>query len=106
MRGANRGVAMTRRARLPNRRGSCIVAFQHNGHRYRASGSFFPHTGGLAEIFLDVGKAGSAVQQQADDAAVLASLLLQHGVSVRTIRQSITGPIAEALNLLTGEVAA
>jgi ribonucleoside-diphosphate reductase alpha chain len=92
---------MTSRARLPNRRGSCIVSFEHGGHRYRASGSFFPQTGELAEVFLDTGKAGSAVQQQADDAAVLASLLLQHGVTVTTIRHSISGAIATALDLLT-----
>ena len=92
---------MTVRARLPNRRGSCIVAFEHGGHRYRASGSFFPHTGQLAEVFLDTGKAGSAVQQQADDAAVLTSILLQHGVSVATIRHSISGAVAHALDLLT-----
>lgn len=94
---------MTARSRLPNRRGSMIVAFEHDGHRYRASGSFDPHTGRLAEIFLDTGKAGSAVQQQADDAAILTSLLLQHGVDVGVIRHSLAGPIAVALDKLTGE---
>jgi hypothetical protein len=33
------------RARLPNRRGSVIVSFEHAGQRYRASGSFYPHNG-------------------------------------------------------------
>ena len=93
---------MTRRARLPNRRGSCIVAFQHNGHRYRASGSCFAD-GRLAEVFIDTGKAGSTVQQPADDAAVLCLLLLQHGVSVKTIRHSISGAIATALDLLASD---
>jgi hypothetical protein len=85
---------------LPARRGSVIVAFEHAGQRYRASGSFYPHDGRLAEIFLDTAKAGSAVQEQADDAAVLASLLLQHGVSVEAVRHSVTGPIATAIDLL------
>jgi hypothetical protein len=92
---------MSARQRLPNRRGSTVVQFEHNGHRYRAGGSVWPATGHLAEVFLDVGKAGSAVQVHADDAAVLTSLLLQHGVPVATIRHSLSGPIARALDLLT-----
>jgi hypothetical protein len=86
------------RQRLANRRGSTIVTFEHEGHRYRASSSF--SNGRLAEIFLDVGKAGSAVQAHADNEAILASLLLQHGVSVAAIRHSIDGPLALALDLL------
>jgi ribonucleoside-diphosphate reductase alpha chain len=93
---------MTARHRLPNRRSSTVVQFEHDSQRYRASGSFWPATGHLAEVFLDVGKAGSAVQVHADDAAVLASLLLQHGVSVAAIRHSLSGPIAVALDLLAG----
>jgi hypothetical protein len=92
---------MTARARLPNRRGSTIVAFEHEGRRYRVSGSF--SNGHLSEIFLDVGKAGSAVQAHADNEAILASLLLQHGVPVAAIRHSINGPLARALDLLNGE---
>jgi hypothetical protein len=88
-----------RRARLPNRRGSVVVAFEHEGQRYRASASRFPN-GNLAEVFLDVGKAGSSVQQHADTAAVLASLLLQHGVPLDQIRHSVSGPIAIAIDML------
>jgi hypothetical protein len=90
------------RRRLPSRRGSTIVTFEHEGRRYRASGSRFPD-GRLAEIFLDVGgKAGSAVQAHADNEAILASLLLQHDVPVGAIRHSIDGPLALALDLLDG----
>ena len=87
------------RERLPNRRRSTVVAFEHDGQRYRASAGFF-RGGAVGEIFLDVGKAGSAVQCFADDAAVLASLLLQYGVSITVIRHSVTGPIGVALDLL------
>lgn len=89
---------MTRR-RLSNRRSSVVVAFEYEGHRYRASASRFPD-GRMAEVFLDVGKAGSSVQRHADDAAVLLSLLLQHGVPVEQIRHSVSGPIATAINML------
>ena len=90
---------MSERRGLPDRRRSTVVAFEHDGQRYRASAGYYPN-GAIGEIFLDVGKAGSSVQSFADDAAVLTSLLLQHGVSVRTIRHSIAGPIATALDLL------
>jgi hypothetical protein len=90
---------MTGRERLANRRGSTIVTFEHEGRRFRASGSRFAD-GRLAEIFLDTGKAGSTVQQYADDQAILTSLLLQWGVSVAVIRRSIDGPLARALDLL------
>jgi hypothetical protein len=90
---------VTARRRLENRRGSTIVTFEHERRRYRASGSRFSD-GRLAEIFLDTGKAGSAVQAHADNEAILASLLLQHGVPVTAIRHSIDGPLALALDLL------
>jgi len=90
---------MTARQRVPNRRLSMIVSFEHEGRRYRASGSRFAD-GRLAEIFLDTGKAGSAVQAHADNEAILASLLLQHGVAIGAIRHSIDGPLATALVLL------
>lgn len=87
---------MTRQC-LPNRRASITRTFWCDGFQYRATASRFPD-GSLAEIFLDCGKAGSAVQTQAENAAVLVSLLLQHGVSCDDIRSKVTGPIAEALN--------
>jgi hypothetical protein len=91
--------AMNIRKCLLSRRGSTIVTFEYEGHCYRASGSRFAD-GCLAEIFLDVGKAGSAVQAHADNEAILASLLLQHGVPIAAIRHSINGPLARALDLL------
>ena len=89
-----------KREHLPSRRGSTVVGFDHGGHQYRATGSCFAD-GRLAEVFLDVGKAGSSVQIHADDAAILASLALQHGVPVEAIRHSVGGPIARAISMLT-----
>jgi hypothetical protein len=87
------------REQLPNRRKSVVVAFEHEGQRYRAGASHFPD-GRPAEIFLDTGKAGSTVQRYADDAAILVSLLLQHGVEIEAIRHSVAGPIATALAMV------
>jgi hypothetical protein len=92
------GEAMNRE-RLPNRRGAHSFNFVHDGRTYHATATRYPD-GRVAEIFLDVGKAGSAVQQHAEATAVLASLALQHGVEVRTLVHAVAGgPLAVALEL-------
>jgi hypothetical protein len=95
------------RQRLPNRRGHELLDFEHGGIRYTAGvGRFEDDT--LAEIFLNTAKQGTAIDVNARDAAVAASLLLQHGCSVDTLSQALTrngdgsgsGPLARALDLL------
>lgn len=88
---------MTKRRRLPNRRSSIAFTFEFESHRYRATASHFDD-GRLAEIFLDTEKAGTPLQVNAETAAILASLCLQHGVDAETIRHSVNGPIAVALD--------
>ena len=105
--GAVAGVRDMTRQRLPNRRGHELLTFEHDGIKYTAGVGRFPD-GGLAEIFLATAKHGSALDVIARDAAVAASLLLQHGCSVETLRQALTrnsdgsgsGPLARALDLL------
>ena len=86
------------RERLPDRRSSVAFAFEHEGHRYRATASRF-NDGRLAEIFLNVGQIDSALQKNAETSAMLVSLLLQHGVCADEILHSVSGPIATALEL-------
>jgi hypothetical protein len=95
-----RGGDMTREY-LPNRRGSELFEFTHSGISYTGAISKFSD-GRLAEIFIHSRRPNSQIQEYADDAAVLASLLLQHGVTVAAIRHSISGPIATALTLAEG----
>jgi hypothetical protein len=93
--------AMTRQ-RLPNRRNSMTVEFWLDGQIYKATASRF-HDGRIAELFLDVGKAGSAIQEQAETAAILVSALLQNGIHCDDIRSLIrAGPIAYALAEFAG----
>jgi hypothetical protein len=87
---------MSERQRLNNRRGSLRFSFRHDGALYSATLSKFPD-GRLAEIFIDAHKPDSALAVHANDAAVLASILLQHGVTAAAIRHSIAGPLASAL---------
>lgn len=88
-----------RRERLPSRRRSVVFNFEHGGLRYRATASRFAD-GRLAEIFLTASKPGSATQAHADTAAVLASLLLQHGVPADAVARAVNGSaIAAAIEL-------
>jgi len=90
---------MTARERLPDRRGNVSFNFLHDGRTYHATATRYPD-GRLAEVFLDVGKAGSTVQVHAEATAVLASLALQHGVSPQTLVHAVSGgPLAAALEL-------
>jgi hypothetical protein len=87
------------RERMPNRRRNSNFYVWHEGHRYRVTAGHFAD-GRLGEIFLDTGKPQTALQSNADTAAILTSLLLQHGVSPGAIRHSAGGPISVALSKL------
>jgi hypothetical protein len=84
------------REHLPNRRASEVFEFEHASVRWTATISRFSD-GRLAEIFLDHGRPNSQLAELANDAAVLASLLLQNGVTAAAIKHSISGPLATAL---------
>jgi hypothetical protein len=96
------------RQRLPNRRGHELLTFEHDGIRYTAGVGRFAD-GGLAEVFLNTAKHGTALDVNVRDVAVAASLLLQHGCPIDTLRQALTrngdgsgsGPLARALDLLS-----
>ena len=50
----------------------------------------FYDDGALGEVFIDTGKSGADLQNIANDAAVVISLALQHGVPIETIRHAVT----------------
>ena len=97
---------MTARRRLSNRRASSNFSFECNGLRYVASVSFYPGTQQLAEIFIGNAKACSQSDAAAKDSAVVASIALQHGVPMETIRHALlrdsrgkaASPLGEALD--------
>jgi hypothetical protein len=69
---------MNARRRLPHRRGAVALDIEHAGHRYRMHVGYFPD-GAVGEVFLDATKQNSMLDAFAADAAILVSLLLQHG---------------------------
>lgn len=92
------------RRRLPNRRASEVAEIEVDGLTYTATISRF-EDGGLAELFMDGPKIGSAAQIAAREGAILASLCLQSGIGSEVLIHSLerladdspAGPIGRAL---------
>jgi hypothetical protein len=101
---------MSERRRLPNRRSSETFGFACNGLKYTATASWFDD-GRLAEVFLGNHKCDSHADSCAKDAAVVASLALQHGVPLEIICKALlrdshgrpSTPLGCALDLLVVE---
>jgi ribonucleoside-diphosphate reductase alpha chain len=95
------------RERLPNRRASELFEVQALALRFTVSVSKYPDDR-LAEIFITNHRAGSAAGILASDAAICASLALQFGCPVETLRRALsrdggghaTSPLGVALDLL------
>lgn len=95
------------RARLPNRRKSALVTFAHDGIRYHASLSKLAD-GMIGEVFLDGAKPGTPVAIVGHDLAIAASLALQFGCPLDTLRKALArnshgeraGPLGDLLDLV------
>jgi hypothetical protein len=95
------------RHRLPNRRGSLTFTLEASGLRFTATASQFDD-GSLGEVFLQNHKTDSAAGIMASDAAIAASLALQFGCPIETLRRALcrdargkaTGPLGTALDML------
>jgi hypothetical protein len=98
---------MAQRNCLPNRRGAMTFSVECNGLQYTCTASFF-ESGDLGEIFLINHRVNSHADSCARDAAILASLALQHGVPLDVLRKSLlrdprglaSTPIGVALDTL------
>jgi len=101
---------MTARKLLPQRRAHHSFEFTHDGIAYTCGYALFPN-GGLGELFLSCRKVGSAAATGARDAAIVASISLQHGVPLSVVRHALTqsedgaaaGPLGAALDLIGGD---
>jgi hypothetical protein len=76
------------RERLPNRRSSTAFEFALRGLHFVGSYSCFGD-GCVAEIFLQNHKPASQADCNARDAAVAASLALQHGCPLQTLQRAV-----------------
>jgi hypothetical protein len=97
------------RQRLPNRRSCGTFELEVSGLRYTATIGRFAD-GRLAEIFLSNHKSNSGADVNARDAAIVASIALQYGADVETIRKALcrdsqgraSGPLGAALGSIAG----
>ena len=76
------------RNRLPNRRQAVTTEIEVAGQRVAASVGFYPD-GRPAELFLSAGKSGSGIAAILDDASVIISIALQHGIPAAALSRSI-----------------
>jgi hypothetical protein len=97
---------MTGRIRLPNRRSSTVLEFELRGLHFTAS---YSCSGGkVLEIFLQNHKPSSQSDSNARDAAVAASLALQHGCSLQALQRAVlreengsaSTPLGAAIDLI------
>jgi ribonucleoside-diphosphate reductase alpha chain len=87
------------------------LKFIHGGIKHYGTASLYSD-GRLAEIFLDAGKPGSALQAALKETAVAASHAFQHGCAAETLRASVprddngaaAGPLGVLLDLLEKEL--
>jgi hypothetical protein len=77
-----------KRERLPNRRACQTVAFERDGSQYCLTVGFYPD-GRAGEIFLNHDRGDSQLDVLTSDAAILASLALQHGCTLETIAHAL-----------------
>jgi hypothetical protein len=100
---------MTERQRLPNRRSAIAFEIEHAGHRYRMHVGHFCD-GAIGEVFIDSAKQNSALDAFGADAAILISLLLQHGADLSEIghalRRSPDGVAASLIGAAVDRLAA
>ena len=73
------------RERLPNRRPAITETLEVAGQYFEASIGFDPATAQPRELFLAGAKDGSALAAILDDAAVVFSVALQHGIPAETL---------------------
>ena len=91
------------RQRLPNRRSHWLYRFESGGQFYTGGIGRFDD-GRIAEIFINGAKVGSTAEANAQDAAIVASLALQHGCPLETIHHALVrgggsaGPLAALLD--------
>ena len=95
------------RDRLPNRRASQNIAFERDNLKFHMTTGLYPDAR-VGEVFLNSEHGNSLLDTLAHDAAILASLALQFGCPLETIRHAIkrdsngtaASPIGQALDLI------
>jgi hypothetical protein len=99
---------MSDRTRLPNRRPNETQEFNRDGINIKMTVGFMP-AGMIGEIFLHADRANSMLDVLMSDAAIIASIALQHGVPLYQITHALkrdsfgiaSSPIGAALDRIS-----
>jgi hypothetical protein len=99
---------MSDRIRLPNRRPNETQEFNRDGINIKMTVGF-KLAGEIGEIFLNADRANSMLDVLMSDAAIIASIALQHGVPLRQITHALkrdrfgiaASPIGAALDRIS-----
>lgn len=102
---------MSEREILPYRRPRAAITFEHSGHTFTGGFGYYPDSGKVGEVFISAGKPNSARDIDIKDAAIAASLALQYGCPIETLRKAFlrnpdgtaAGPMGQIFDLLDGE---
>lgn len=98
------------RTRLKDRRAHWLFRFECDGQSYTGGIGRFAD-GRIAEVFINGTKVGTAAETNAQDAAIVASLALQHGCPIERIQHALArsggsaGPLATLLRTVERETA-
>ncbi len=97
---------MSERERLPDRREAELLDFDHASRRWAVAIGRFPD-GRIAEFFID-GPKEAPIVELAQESAIVASLALQSGCALETLRLALAGrgagPQGAALALIEGKI--
>lgn len=99
---------MTDRTRLPNRRPNETQVFDRDGIKITLTIGYKPG-GDIGEVFLNADRADSMIDVLMSDAAIIASIALQHGVPLQQIAHALkrdkfgiaSSPIGAAIDRVT-----
>jgi hypothetical protein len=99
--------ATGQRDRLPDRRAAETLAFERDNLKFHMTIGFYPDAR-VGEIFLNSEHGNSLLDTLAHDASIIASLALQYGAPLDTIRHAVkrdssgaaASPIGQALDLI------
>lgn len=104
---------MSKRKKLPNRRPTKLIKFEHMGQVFHATvGYYDSEMTRPGELFLNGSqKSGSATDMSVSEAAIGVSLALQHGCPLRVLRDAClrdssgnpSTPVGRALDLMDDE---
>jgi hypothetical protein len=101
--------ALTEREKLQNLRQGETIEFEHYGHKFYGRVGEYPD-GRPGEVWLSTGKTGTQLAITMQDSAIAASLALQFGCPIETLRGAFlrgddgkpAGPLGALLDLMAG----